>query len=506
MSTQPARNSSKMNPAEGDETMRDPSPLPSSSSSSSSTLQVKAACTSAATASLEKPKRPLSAYNLFFQEERRRLLAERPVRPEGIPIRRGGGHGKVGFAELAKTVAAKWKVVHPQSKKRFELLVQEEKMLYHQKLALWNEESTKNPTLKTATPASMNKNQKGTRSATTSTTMKSNRSNQVQQKEPQETEVSSAMPSTSNSSDDRGSEREFDLQGLSFPSDLRSCCSSPLFDEEEQQEVQQDDMMITTSGSAPSTKNQIVQDNGCSPIQTPHVTLGPTVLHRLVSPQTEEGASRSTISSSSYCRSSSSPTSDDRPRKRSAKVSSSSSNSSNSSSASSPSFSIDYEPSSPTSFDNDYEPSSHTSFDNERAYDERHAFSGAQPSSSLSPSILFPSSLRPPLNNDNDHSTGISLAMRPAPRRPEGAAAGTSVLVAAATNTGGNQNGLVAERGCTAVAHGSANPLWRRRPLLLPPPCAAVLPTPLDQLKRSLDDESLEFFVDLFRHPASGQQ
>ena len=97
---------------------------------------------------LDRPKRPLSAYNLFFQEERRKLLAERPVRPQGIPVRRGGGHGKVGFGELAKTVAAKWKVIDASTKKEFDRLAQQEKLRYQQKLVEWKQQYSNGHTKK----------------------------------------------------------------------------------------------------------------------------------------------------------------------------------------------------------------------------------------------------------------------------------------------------------------------------------------------------------------------
>ena len=61
--------------------------------------------------SLEKPKRPLTAYNLFFQEERQALLAELPVRNAGKPRK---GHGKIGFQDMAHVISGRWRKVDPQ--------------------------------------------------------------------------------------------------------------------------------------------------------------------------------------------------------------------------------------------------------------------------------------------------------------------------------------------------------------------------------------------------------
>ncbi|KAL7562767.1 hypothetical protein ACA910_014373 [Epithemia clementina (nom. ined.)] len=95
----------------------------------------------------EKPKRPLSAYNLFFQNERQNLLANRPVRPEGVPHRRG--HGKMGFAEMAKAIAAKWKEIDADTKTKFEGLARQEKLHYKKKVAEWRQLVRKRPPLNT---------------------------------------------------------------------------------------------------------------------------------------------------------------------------------------------------------------------------------------------------------------------------------------------------------------------------------------------------------------------
>jgi len=73
------------------------------------------------------PKRPLSAYNIFFKEEREKLLEEqRRARELGI-----------GFANLAKTVAAKWKQLSDEEKVPFQVKAAEEKASYKIAVAKW---------------------------------------------------------------------------------------------------------------------------------------------------------------------------------------------------------------------------------------------------------------------------------------------------------------------------------------------------------------------------------
>ena len=82
----------------------------------------------------EKPKRPLSAYNLFFQSERKKLLHTLPTRPQGKPRH---SHGKCGFANMAKIIAKKWKngEIDAQDRVLFEQMAQKERLRYKREMS-----------------------------------------------------------------------------------------------------------------------------------------------------------------------------------------------------------------------------------------------------------------------------------------------------------------------------------------------------------------------------------
>jgi hypothetical protein len=69
----------------------------------------------------DKPKRPLSAYNIFFKEERHRILQELPEQESKADPEAGGGrkrkkrpHGKIGFESLAKEIGRRWQDLNPE--------------------------------------------------------------------------------------------------------------------------------------------------------------------------------------------------------------------------------------------------------------------------------------------------------------------------------------------------------------------------------------------------------
>lgn len=77
----------------------------------------------------DKPNRPLSAYNIFFRNERAKLMQEIQHNQKNI--------GKVGFAPLAKHIAAKWKQLDKSSRKIFEAQAEIEQQRYKVLLEEW---------------------------------------------------------------------------------------------------------------------------------------------------------------------------------------------------------------------------------------------------------------------------------------------------------------------------------------------------------------------------------
>ncbi|KAL7567092.1 hypothetical protein ACA910_002813 [Epithemia clementina (nom. ined.)] len=84
--------------------------------------------------SSDRPKRPLCAYNFFFREQRKVLLASRPVRPEGAPR---NGHGKMGFSEMGKTIAQMWKAIPLVRKAKYQELARQDKRRYDREITAW---------------------------------------------------------------------------------------------------------------------------------------------------------------------------------------------------------------------------------------------------------------------------------------------------------------------------------------------------------------------------------
>jgi len=90
-----------------------------------------------------KPNRPLSAYNLYFRKERALMLgdaAEKTDQEEGKKRVHRKTHGKIGFAEMARIIGAKWKSLPEEDKVEFVKVAAVEKERYAKDLAKWREE------------------------------------------------------------------------------------------------------------------------------------------------------------------------------------------------------------------------------------------------------------------------------------------------------------------------------------------------------------------------------
>jgi hypothetical protein len=74
------------------------------------------------------PKRPLSAYNIFFQRERPKVLR---FGEESAP--------KVGFQELAKTVGKRWGLLEKEDRKEYEILAEKDKIRYRTAMEAFKE-------------------------------------------------------------------------------------------------------------------------------------------------------------------------------------------------------------------------------------------------------------------------------------------------------------------------------------------------------------------------------
>jgi len=76
------------------------------------------------------PRRPLSAYNLFFKEQREIIIAERTAAlpPDQLKGRRKTA--KISFEELAKLIGGRWKAIDPMELQRFKSMAEEESRTY----------------------------------------------------------------------------------------------------------------------------------------------------------------------------------------------------------------------------------------------------------------------------------------------------------------------------------------------------------------------------------------
>lgn len=82
---------------------------------------------------LERPQRPLNAYNFFFQEERKRILDQGGA----ASLDTSTNGGKVGFTELARVVSRRWKSLGAADKAPFLRMAEQDKQRYYREMDFW---------------------------------------------------------------------------------------------------------------------------------------------------------------------------------------------------------------------------------------------------------------------------------------------------------------------------------------------------------------------------------
>jgi hypothetical protein len=100
-----------------------------------------------------RPKQPLSAYNIFFKDQRAKMLLEikggeaetQEGNPAGDELKSGrkrlreASTGKIGFEKMAKTIARKWKEIGKEELKTYEARAADDQKRYKAELAVYLE-------------------------------------------------------------------------------------------------------------------------------------------------------------------------------------------------------------------------------------------------------------------------------------------------------------------------------------------------------------------------------
>lgn len=85
------------------------------------------------------PKRPLSAYNVFFKETREKILKDK-AKTEDPDAKRDH---KLDFQTMAKEIASRWKALEPKEKERVEKLAKKDMLRYRDEVKAYEEEMVK---------------------------------------------------------------------------------------------------------------------------------------------------------------------------------------------------------------------------------------------------------------------------------------------------------------------------------------------------------------------------
>ena len=97
----------------------------------------------------KKPKRPLTAYNIYFREQRAAILASREQQfsttASDWKKRKGRSapHGKIRFQELGKTIGGMWRALSNEGRRHYEEKANEDKERYKRELDHFKEEEEK---------------------------------------------------------------------------------------------------------------------------------------------------------------------------------------------------------------------------------------------------------------------------------------------------------------------------------------------------------------------------
>jgi len=89
---------------------------------------------------LEKPRRALSAYNIFFHHQRDQIkkeLAESSWIKENRQLQNATHRGKLLFAERARMVATRWKAMDKEVRAQYKELASRDKCRYQHELKEW---------------------------------------------------------------------------------------------------------------------------------------------------------------------------------------------------------------------------------------------------------------------------------------------------------------------------------------------------------------------------------